>query len=36
MNHVLAEMKLLQPLISDGDYLVVGDSNSNLKGPRPS
>lgn len=29
MNHVLAEMKLLRPLLSAGDYLVVEDSNIN-------
>jgi cephalosporin hydroxylase len=29
MNHVLAEMKLLRPLLSPGDYLVVEDSNMN-------
>jgi cephalosporin hydroxylase len=29
MNHVLAEMKLLRPLLSVGDYLVVEDSNVN-------
>jgi cephalosporin hydroxylase len=28
-NHVLAEMKLLRPLLSAGDYLVVEDSNIN-------
>ncbi len=29
MNHVLAEMKLLRPLLSTGDYLIVEDSNIN-------
>jgi cephalosporin hydroxylase len=29
MNHVLAEMKLLRPLLSAGDYLIVEDSNTN-------
>jgi len=29
MNHVLAEMKLLRPLLSVGDYLIVEDSNIN-------
>ncbi|MGH3970638.1 MAG: rhamnosyl O-methyltransferase [Mycobacterium sp.] len=29
MNHVLAEMKLLRPLLSAGDYLVVEDSDLN-------
>src|SRR6202008_3988100 len=29
MNHVLAEMKLLRPLLSAGDYLIVEDSNVN-------
>ncbi|HTY35194.1 CmcI family methyltransferase, partial [Mycobacterium sp.] len=29
MNHVLAEMKLLRPLLSAGDYLIVEDSNMN-------
>ncbi|HZS22873.1 MAG TPA: CmcI family methyltransferase [Pseudonocardiaceae bacterium] len=29
MNHVLAEMKLLRPLLSTGDYLVVEDSMLN-------
>lgn len=29
MNHVLAEMKLLRPLLRGGDYLVVEDSNMN-------
>jgi cephalosporin hydroxylase len=29
MNHVLAEMKLLRPLLSAGDYLIVEDSNLN-------
>jgi cephalosporin hydroxylase len=29
MNHVLAEMELLRPLLSAGDYLVVEDSNVN-------
>jgi cephalosporin hydroxylase len=29
MNHVLAEMKLLRPLLSAGDYLLVEDSNMN-------
>jgi len=29
MNHVLAEMKLLRPLLSAGDYLVVEDSMLN-------
>ncbi len=29
MNHVLAEMKLLRPLLSAGDYLLVEDSNVN-------
>lgn len=29
MNHVLAEMKLLQPLLSAGDYLIVEDSTLN-------
>ncbi|WP_326545280.1 CmcI family methyltransferase [Mycolicibacterium sp. ND9-15] len=29
MNHVLAEMKLLRPLLSAGDYLIVEDSNIN-------
>ncbi|MBL7660627.1 rhamnosyl O-methyltransferase, partial [Escherichia coli] len=29
MNHVLAEMKVLRPLLSAGDYLVVEDSNIN-------
>lgn len=29
MDHVLAEMKLLRPLLSDGDYLVVEDSLLN-------
>jgi cephalosporin hydroxylase len=29
MNHVLAEMKLLRPLLCAGDYLVVEDSNMN-------
>ncbi|MCK0173990.1 rhamnosyl O-methyltransferase [Mycolicibacterium sp. F2034L] len=29
MNHVLAEMKLLRPLLSSGDYLVVEDSLLN-------
>jgi cephalosporin hydroxylase len=28
-NHVLAEMKLLRPLLSAGDYLIVEDSNIN-------
>ncbi len=29
MNHVLAEMKLLRPLLSAGDYLIVEDSHVN-------
>jgi cephalosporin hydroxylase len=29
MDHVLAEMKLLRPLLSTGDYLIVEDSNVN-------
>jgi cephalosporin hydroxylase len=29
MNHVLAEMKLLRPLLSAGDYLIVEDGNLN-------
>lgn len=29
MNQVLAEMKLLRPLLSTGDYLIVEDSNLN-------
>ena len=29
MNHVLAEMKLLRPLLSAGDYLIVEDSILN-------
>jgi len=29
MNHVLAEMKLLRPLLSAGDYLLVEDSTVN-------
>jgi cephalosporin hydroxylase len=29
MNHVLAEMKLLRPLLAAGDYLIVEDSNIN-------
>ncbi|WP_375488469.1 rhamnosyl O-methyltransferase [uncultured Mycobacterium sp.] len=29
MNHVLAEMKLLRPLLSTGDYLLVEDSMLN-------
>lgn len=29
MKHVLAEMKLLRPLLSGGDYLIVEDSNIN-------
>jgi cephalosporin hydroxylase len=29
MNHVLAEMKLLRPLLAAGDYLVVEDSQLN-------
>ena len=29
MNHVLAEMKLLRPLLSAGDYLIVEDSMLN-------
>ncbi len=29
MNHVLAEMTLLRPLLAAGDYLVVEDSNIN-------
>lgn len=29
MDHVLAEMKLLRPLLSSGDYLVVEDSDIN-------
>jgi cephalosporin hydroxylase len=29
MNHVVAEMKLLRPLLSAGDYLIVEDSNIN-------
>lgn len=29
MKHVLAEMKLLRPLLSSGDFLVVEDSNIN-------
>ena len=29
MNHVLAEMKLLRPLLSSGDYLLVEDTNIN-------
>jgi cephalosporin hydroxylase len=29
MDHVLAEMKLLRPLLCAGDYLVVEDSNIN-------
>jgi cephalosporin hydroxylase len=29
MNHVLAEMKLLRPLLSVGDYLIVEDSTLN-------
>ncbi|OSC40417.1 rhamnosyl O-methyltransferase [Mycobacterium decipiens] len=29
MNHVLAEMKLLRPLLSVGDYVIVEDSNIN-------
>jgi len=28
-DHVLAEMKLLRPLLSAGDYLIVEDSNLN-------
>src|SRR5262249_55907692 len=28
-NHVLAEMKLLRPLLSSGDYLLVEDSTVN-------
>jgi cephalosporin hydroxylase len=28
-NHVLAEMKMLRPLLCSGDYLVVEDSNIN-------
>jgi cephalosporin hydroxylase len=29
MNHVLAEMKLLRPLLASGDYLLVEDANIN-------
>jgi cephalosporin hydroxylase len=29
MNHVLAEMKLLRPLLSAGDYLIAEDANLN-------
>ena len=29
MNHVLAEMKMLRPLLSAGDYVIVEDSNMN-------
>ena len=29
MNHVLGEMKLLRPLLSSGDYLIVEDSTVN-------
>jgi cephalosporin hydroxylase len=29
MNHVLAEMKRLRPLLSAGDYMVVEDSHVN-------
>ena len=29
MNHVLAEMKLIRPLLSAGDYLIVEDSSLN-------
>jgi cephalosporin hydroxylase len=29
MSHVVAEMKLLRPLLSTGDYLIVEDSNVN-------
>jgi cephalosporin hydroxylase len=29
MSHVLAEMKLLRPLLSAGNYLIVEDSNIN-------
>jgi cephalosporin hydroxylase len=29
MSHVLAEMKLLRPLLSAGDYLIVEDANLN-------
>jgi cephalosporin hydroxylase len=29
MNHVLDEMKMLRPLLSTGDYLLVEDSNVN-------
>jgi cephalosporin hydroxylase len=29
MEHVLAEMKLLRPLLGSGDYLIVEDSNVN-------
>jgi hypothetical protein len=29
MNHVLDEMKLLRPLLSAGDYLIVEDSTLN-------
>jgi cephalosporin hydroxylase len=29
MNHVLAEMKLIRPLLSTGDYLLVEDSTVN-------
>jgi cephalosporin hydroxylase len=29
MNHVLAEMKLLRPLLSAGDYVIVEDSTLN-------
>ncbi|VBA37049.1 rhamnosyl O-methyltransferase [Mycobacterium attenuatum] len=29
MDHVLAEMKLLRPLLSSGDYLIVEDSDIN-------
>jgi cephalosporin hydroxylase len=35
MNHVLAEMKLLRPLLSAGDYLVAEDSNVNGHPVRP-
>jgi cephalosporin hydroxylase len=29
MDHVLAEMKLLRPLLSTGDYVIVEDSMLN-------
>jgi|SRR5579871_1115235 len=34
-EHVLAEMKLLRPLLQSGDYLVVEDSNINGHPVRP-